>query len=621
MEGFNPNPGLSLGETDRATSNDVLDGSPLVSARFVTNAFPLGVTVALAAPQSDTRAIATVISGGTDPRDPNAVVNAGVNDPDGANADDQIALAFDLGDLAAGASTSMRYFVFFGTTPGQIFGADSAALYNQVNNGTGTGHLTATTTSAASETLTDGSSLPQLPYRVYYPEGNSNSGIYEFLPISNPNSQATRVYVVARYEFGQRDQILGVLDVPANSRSGLTITTPDLIDSDGQLVNRVGVPYALELRSDRPIAATSSHYDVNLLAENSAVGESFTSVTDTTWTFGTVAKSDDVNDFIVWYNPTTEAGKVTLTFYPSAGGPSYYIAFDLNAFRRGGISVGGNQNFRIVGGDPNQTFSLPNGNWGVETVSEIPIVAALSHYDRTATVAEGNLGEAGGGSTTGVIPEGQFGLNATEEIIGVLNSSNTAATVIFSFLLDNGSAYRTSLNVPARAQRELDVSELPNFPTGRPYSIFYESNTEVSVNSRSNAFGQQLASSTASRAYSWWGFGEGFRPGDNDPGHPGVVEHLRLYNPSDEAVTIEISITYSNNPVAESFRRTIQPRRVAEFDLDQFITGSRRATRQFFSTTVKAATPIVAYMTHVDRAFPGGFGTLGTPLGIFVPVA
>jgi hypothetical protein len=55
---------------------------------------------------------------------------------------------------------------------------------------------------------------------------------------------------------------------------------------------------------------------------------------------------------------------------------------------------------------------------------------------------------------------------------------------------------------------------------------------------------------------------------------------------------------------------------VSEFDLDQFITGNRRVTDAFFSTTIKAPQPIVAYMAHYDRVFPGGFGTLGTPLGL-----
>ena len=79
---------------------------------------------------------------------------------------------------------------------------------------------------------------------------------------------------------------------------------------------------------------------------------------------------------------------------------------------------------------------------------------------------------------------------------------------------------------------------------------------------------------------------------------------------------VEITIAYDGQPGSETFRRTLPARRMTEFDMDQFITGNRRLTSAWFATTVKAASPIVAYMGHFDRSFPGGFGTLGTPLGI-----
>jgi hypothetical protein len=55
---------------------------------------------------------------------------------------------------------------------------------------------------------------------------------------------------------------------------------------------------------------------------------------------------------------------------------------------------------------------------------------------------------------------------------------------------------------------------------------------------------------------------------------------------------------------------------VTELNVDQFIGGTRRASFQYYGLTVKSPTPIVAFMGHYDRVFPGAFGTLGTPLGI-----
>jgi hypothetical protein len=103
-----------------------------------------------------------------------------------------------------------------------------------------------------------------------------------------------------------------------------------------------------------------------------------------------------------------------------------------------------------------------------------------------------------------------------------------------------------------------------------------------------------------------------------------VVESLRLYNPSETDITVEITIGYDGVPGSETFRRTLPARRVTDFNMDQFVTGTRRATAQWYGTRVKAPIPIVAYMSHYDRAFLGlvpdptvgaAFGTLGTPLG------
>jgi hypothetical protein len=252
--------------------------------------------------------------------------------------------------------------------------------------------------------------------------------------------------------------------------------------------------------------------------------------------------------------------------------------------------------------------------------SPVAIVASLSHYNSDIRTAEGEIGDTGTGSTTGVIPEGQRGLNGGTETLNVLNSTTAATTVTFSFLFDNGSAYRAVLDVPAASNRQLNVNTLPNFQTGRPYSVFFESAQPVVVNSRIAANGdfpgQSLSSASSTDAFSWWGFGEGFRPGDQNTGHPGVKEYLRLYNPNSTDTVVEITIAYDGIPGAESFRRVLPARRVSEFDLDQFITGNRRVTDAFFSTTIKAPQPIVAYMAHYDRVFPGGFGTLGTPLGL-----
>lgn len=617
MEGFNPNPGISLGDNRATTVNDVASGQPFGTAVYTNNQFTQGLTVGLGAPTTDTRAGVTFANGAV-PRDPGVLIAQGAIDPNGTSGDFQMVITFDLGGLSAGSSTSMRYFVYFGTTPAQV-----QNLHAAMNAGTGTGHLAAESDQPATETLSEGSTVPVLPYRVFFPEGATGDNIFTFVPISNPNNTPVRVVAIARYEVGERDQVVGDVVIPAQSRGGFTLIDPVLKANNQTLVRlptteNPFVQYALEIRSDLPVAATFSHYDLNLVsgANNfkAAVGEAFTSVTSNTWSFAQVEKGNGNVNFMVWLNTTSANSKVDVFFYPQAGGQAYQTTMTLGAFRRGGISVNDAVVQRL--GQPNDPhISLPDGNYGVVLSSPVAIVASLSHYNGGEGVAEGAIGNVGAGSTTGVIPEGQIGLNGTSESIAILNTAGSAATVTISFLFDNGSAYRAVRTVLGNSSSTIVVEDLPNFTGGRPYSVFYESTASVIVSARSNAFSGQLATSTADAAYSWWGFGEGFRPGDTDSNHPGVVENLRLYNPASTATTVEITIAYDGIAGTEVFRRTLSARTVSEFNVHDFVTGTRRASNQWFSITVKAPTPIVAYMAHYDRAFQGAFGTLGTPLG------
>lgn len=614
MESFNPDPGISLGENSRSTRNDVHATLPFASARFVTNVFQQGLTVALAGAPTDARARAAVLPDTLAVRDSAELltqINGGGLDPDGTSSDSALALAYDLGTLNSGATTSFRYFIFFGDTPAAV---DS--LYQQVQDGTGTGHLAADSSSPADESLETGgapASAPTLPYRLYYPEGFYGDNIFTFLPITNPHDQDTRVVVIARYETGARDQIIGELDIVANSRSGLTITTPELFQQGGALAGRPNTPYAIEIRAERPVAAMFSHYDLALLdGYRAAIGESFTTRVSTEWTFGNVSKGGGNTQFILFYNTTDVVEKVTAFFYPIGGGTPFRAEFTspgmegLDGFRRGGFAV-------------NDVPGLPDGEYGVVVQCNVPIVASLSAYNAGARTASGVIGNNGLGTTTGVIPEGQLGLNGTSEVIGILNANNAVAQVIMSFLFANGSAYRTAVDLAPRSTVRLDTAALPDFPTGTPYGVYFESNVAVSVDTVAPIFNDAVGTAQADRAFTLWGFGEGFRPGD-DSGHPGVPEYLRLYNPSATDTVVEITISYDGVPGTEVFRQTLPARRVTELNMDAFITGARRLSNQWYGTFIKSPTPIVAYFAHWDRSFPGAFGTLGTPLGNSLPV-
>lgn len=618
MEGFNPDQGFSLNENNLQTSNDVDGVRKLATARYTNNQFANGLTIGIAAPATDARAKVTVLPGTTQVRDPQQLIDANAVDPNGTTGDSQLVISYNVGNLGVGATTRLRYFIFVGSTAAAV-----NTLADTLNAGTGAGHLTINPATPATETLQTGSvipvTVPTLPFRVYYPEGFYGNNIFTFLPISNPHNQPNRVVVIARYEQGTRDQVVGELTIAANSRSGFTLVTPDLFANGTALAGRPGVngavqAYALEVRAQLPVAATFSHYDLNQAGgARVAIGESFTTRVDTQWSFGNVKKGSGASDFLLFYNTTAVTEKVTVNFFPVGGGTVYTEVFATR--RANGTLAEGLEGFRRGGLSLNDIGFLPDGEYGVTVSAAVPIVAALSRFDSAARTADGEVGLPGFGSTSGVTPEGQFSLNASEESIAVLNANSLAADITFTFTFTNGSAYRTLLTVPARSSAELAVENLPNFPTGTPYSVSYESNQAVTLSQASPAFNDGVSSAFADRAYTMWGFGEGFRPGNSDV-HPGVVEYLRIYNPQTSDTTVEITIAYDGAPGFEVFRRTIPARRMAEFDMDQFITGERRLRSSWFATTVKGASTVVAYMGHFDRAFPGGFGTLGTPMGI-----
>lgn len=612
MEALNPDPGMNLFPTSASTANDVRTGAPLVTARYQNNTFPEGLTVAFGAPTSDTRAMATVVDETTVVRDPRQILDLGVVDPNGALADDTIAMAFDIGLLNAGQSTSMRYFLFMGLAPTHV-----DALYDEMNAGTGTGHLTADPTTPAD----DADGLATLPYTLYYPEGFANARSSTFIPIVNPNNAGARVVVIARYETGVRDQVIydsatddldndGQADgvIAGNTRSGLTLTNPTLYTQgdanevagtvhlpSGQLKPGIRklAPYALEIRSSLPLGAMSSHFDFGV-----STGEAFTSQTSQSWAFAQVSKGQGSQDFIVFYNPSDESVKVTTTLIRETGGTPITLVQTVGAKRRSGWNL-------------SRETAVAAGKYGVLITAEQPIVAAVSSF----TLNQGGFGAlamAGGGTTSGATPEGQFGLNADAESITILNPGNATATVTLVFTFDNASAYRALATVGAQRTTTISLADLSGFPTGRAYGVQFTSTQPVALAMPSSSFGEQMGSSFAGEGHTLWALAEGYRPAGNSSQ---VTEYLRIYNPSNDDSIVEIKVRYDDGQ-SEISRVVAGGRRITEVNVHSLITGVRTESNAFYSLTVKSATPIVVYQGRSDSFFGGANGTLGTPLGL-----
>lgn len=624
-EGFNPD--QNDGTTGSLfTINDVIDGQPMAVATGSN-----GLAIGLAADPTDTRATAFFASLSGDVRNPQSVIDRMVPDPNGVSSDLTMALSYAIGNVDPGQSTSMRYFIFLS---GQ--GQEGIAGANGLQ-------ATATGTRADMERLDfglltydpmnpadDSEGLADLAYRQYYPEGFANDRASTFVPITNFTNTDARVVVIVRYEdasIGLRDQVIFDGMVGANTRSpdALTVTTPELyaMGSATNVFNETtgmadGVfkdtPYALEIRSSVPVAATMSHFDFG-----SSTGEAFGGVTSELWSFASVSIGEGSSDFVTFQNTTGEVTKVSMFLFPLTGqggsGQAVELVYTLDGYRRGGWNL----NNELVNGQ--LAGRIQPGKYGVSLVATEPIVAASSSFRNGAGASQ--LGEPSLGRTQGAIAEGQVGQTSSDETISVFNPSSDSATVSLQFIFQSGGAIRRTLEVAPGRVSQIQVADIPLFPQGTPYGVFYESTEPVVVASSTRGLGDSLSSATANDAHSLWGFGEGFAPLQGGQ----VQEYVRVYNPGLNDSLLEITFRFTDGST-ETFRRVAGASRISEFNLRSFISSSRfqearadGAAGVFYGFTVKSSSGIVAYQGRTDSFFGGGYGTLGVPLGVQSSIA
>lgn len=597
MEGFQGLQGLNLDPSVSSPNNDVDD----VTNRLAYTTIANQQTIAIGAPAGMVNVLTTFRAAGTS-RDPFQLINDGV-DPDGASGEYDLGVAYNVGTLAPNEAISLRYFIFVGSSLGDV-----TSKFSQLETGTGTGNLVADPRAAA---------IPaeSLPYAIYYPEGYANSRASTFLPIVNGNAEAVRIVVIAHYESGAASDVLydsatdetdGV--VQPGKRAGITLTTPTLYANgtstrvQSLIAGRPGVlkdtPYALEIRTSAPVGATMSHYDFGITTGQSALSE-----LSTTWTFAQVQKGPGISDFVVFYNPNTVPVKVTFTSMPANGSAGYSFVMLIQPQKRGGYNI-------------NAISQIANGTFGVRLDAELPIIAALSHFDSNVGAGFGATGLPNAGTTEGGTPQGFVGLTAESEKIVVLNGGAVPATVTFTFSFANASAYRRTLVVNPARIGQINVSQLAGFPRGQPYGITYTSTAPVTVSLPSFTDEGTSGATFTGKASTQWLFGEGFYPINSDA----VVENLRIHNPSVDETTIEVTLNF-NDGTSEIFRRTLLGRSTAEFNLFDFVTGTRRTVGtvpgvgSFYGTRVVSSVPVIASMNHYDAFLGGGFGMLGTPLG------
>src|SRR6185503_323685 len=118
--------------------------------------------------------------------------------------------------------------------------------------------------------------------------------------------------------------------IAPHSRGGVTLV--ENRDPGPGHLRYANQPFAMELRSTAPLAATLSHYDFG-----STIAQPFSGNTSQTWVFADSDKAANVFDFIVWYNPGSDNAVVTVTLTDQSGTQLPPLTFNTDRFRRGGI--------------------------------------------------------------------------------------------------------------------------------------------------------------------------------------------------------------------------------------------------------------------------------------------
>ena len=219
-------------------------------------------------------------------------------------------------------------------------------------------------------------------FSIYSPEGFAHDGVTEVVTIANTGGEASAYELMARYETGERDQVLASGTLGAGEIREVTIATAG--DPASRLV-RKAAPFSLELSSEHELSATLRHDDFG-----GVIVQSFQAEASDTWSFGLAERAGSARrDFIVMHNPGDAAVQVTLTGV-TADGQTFTLTRTVEAHRRSGW-------------DLRREGDLPSGEFGVLVESTGAIVVSRSHYDVQAGLAYGQLGQADGGALAGVV--------------------------------------------------------------------------------------------------------------------------------------------------------------------------------------------------------------------------
>lgn len=317
--------------------------------------------------------------------------------------------------------------------------------------------------------------------QVVFPEGFRSGRTIESLDLLNPNGVTASYQVIARYENGDRDQVVTAGTLNANT--SLHVRLSDFTDASLTTM-RLGVPYALVVESTvspnatnpLPIAASINRQDFN-----AATGEGFFNPAGYSdndlmvWDVPRIERADLSQEFLLWQSLSGQTATVTVTFTTDSG-PVVFTR-DVAAYRRGGLEV--------------HSLSLPLGVLSARITSTQPLAVALSDWDlpidTTAPAGDagfytpgfGSLGIPAGGSTNGGLSDLTLTAGWTN-VVSISNPGGSVAVVTFKFWRDSRGptedpVTRTVILSPGTRNDFVLDSSLLGIPEGERFAATYSS--------------------------------------------------------------------------------------------------------------------------------------------------
>jgi hypothetical protein len=419
--------------------------------------------------------------------------------------------------------------------------------------------------------------------------------------ITNPDMLTVQYELWARYETGQRDQLIRAGTIAPGGWEDVSVSDPASPES---MVVRPDSPFSFVLKSTGRLTAALRHDDFG-----SSAGESFVPIASTQWSIPNVTRSPaTTRDFIVVYNPTGSDVQVQVEFWSDTQ-LAFSLTATIEAFRRGGWNI-------------NRLASLPQGEYGVRIQSTADIVVGHSHYDLVRLISSINIATFDRGALAGALLSSEFddrdrpGCGPTEDtLVAVFNPGETDATVTLNFIVRDGTGFSpdpTELVVPAHGRRWVSMKQL-GF-TDHDVSIVWESDNRVSVAAFSRRASAFIVTPSARVAATEWNFASAFI--DRVNASIMDTEDVLAFNPTDQDVEVTFTFTFRNGSTATQ-TRTIGAFEVADVDTDMPV--QHIGAGHPFSVKVEATGPIVASLEHWNRRrINGHYPAHGAPGGTIV---